>query len=168
MATKSPIRQSSPRTMLWVATTVAPVLIKTRSPSTRYPPLAAPTSIGTVLHRKNRRPQEIEPKVTSTGFRPSTVTTAERAPAHRNMAVAQRLEGTSRTLSTDYISLQIAKSTRSSPTPSIALETFLEMFTTTVAENETPSQSSTSAHIMLKPLPSRSPDLDPGERLCSA
>lgn len=36
-----------------------------------------------------------------TGFRPSTVTTAERAPAQRNLAVAQRLEGTSRTLSTD-------------------------------------------------------------------
>ena len=63
IAAKSPIRQSSPTTILSMATTVAPLLMKTRSPSTREPFLAAPTSIGIVLERRNKRPHVIDPAV---------------------------------------------------------------------------------------------------------
>jgi hypothetical protein len=129
MATKSPIRQSSPSTMLRLATIVAPVLMKTRSPSTREPVLEAPNSIGIVLQRKNKRPHVIDPAVRSTGHRPSTVTMADRAPAQRNTAVAQRLKGKSRTLSTDHIPTKSAKLAKvaaepASPTPGV--ETIIE------------------------------------------
>src|SRR6516165_8205400 len=80
--------------------------MKTRSPSTREPFLPAPNSTGIVLQRRVKRPHLIDPAVRSTGYRPSTVTMADRAPAQRNTAVAQRLEGRSRTLGTDHVHLQ--------------------------------------------------------------
>ena len=47
--------------------------------------------------------------------RPSTVTMADRAPAQRNTAVAQRLKGTSRTLITDHSPAGVRNSPRSLP-----------------------------------------------------
>src|SRR2546423_8787210 len=89
--------------------------MKTRSPSTREPFLAAPTSIGIVLQRRYKRPHVIDPAARSTGCSPSTVTMADRAPAQRNTAVAQRLEGTSRTLINDDIPAGVRNKPRSPP-----------------------------------------------------
>src|SRR5271170_972147 len=93
--------------------------MKTRSPSTREPFLPAPNSIGIVLQRRNKRPHVIDPAVRSTGCRPSTVTMADRAPAQRNTAVAQRLEGTSRTLITDDIPVGVRKPTEVAAEPAL-------------------------------------------------
>src|SRR6266545_4955807 len=89
--------------------------MKTRSPITRAPLLPAPISIGIVLQRRSKRPHLIDPNVTSTGCSPSTVTTADRAPAQRNTAVVHRLDGTSRSLITDGILAGVRNRPGSSP-----------------------------------------------------
>jgi hypothetical protein len=108
---------------------VAPVLMKTRSPSTREPFLAAPSSTGIVLQRRYKRPHVMDPSVSSTGHRPSTVTMADRAPARRNTAVAHRLEGTSRILITDDISVGVRtdRDRRRTGVAATGVETIIEL-----------------------------------------
>src|SRR6185312_815540 len=93
--------------------------MKMRSPSTSEPFPAAPNSIGIVLQRRNKRPHVIDPVVWSTGNCPSTVTMADRAPAQRNAAVAQRLAGTSRILITDDIPVGVRELTEVAVEPAL-------------------------------------------------